>query len=238
MQEDLWRDQAPQWISMQATPRPRTPPSPRPRTPPSPRPRTPPSPCPPNPPTPRPPTPPSSSPPLDPPSDFDQEVPGNSSGRNPPAADGYPPTIHRKIQTSIDFIQMVEESTLESQFEPEELADLLDPREHKSTPSDNPALKLSLRNFISLMGSSQAAYEAVRQNVCDSYPDIALLLYYQAERRARELSGVITWEHHMCVKSCAGFTGPFFDLEHCPKCGEPWYKEKDLEDSDGEQKVP
>lgn len=197
----------------------------------------------PSPPTSRPPTPlplfppsdPSSS---DPPSDFDQSDTGSSSGRNTPVADDYPPTILPHIQTALDFIRMIKESTLASQFGPEELADFLDPREHESTPSDDPALKLSLLNFISLMGSSQAVYEATRQNIRDTYPDIEILSYYQAERRARNLSGVITWEHHMCVKSCVGFTGPFANLENCPDCGEPRYKQKDLEESDGERKVP
>ena len=55
---------------------------------------------------------------------------------------------------------------------------------------------------------------------------------------ARNLSGVITWEHHMCVNTCVGFTSPFANLNQCPKCGEPQYKEKDLEESDGERKVP
>lgn len=42
----------------------------------------------------------------------------------------YPPTIILKIQTTLDFIRMVKTSTLASQFEPEELADLLNPWEH------------------------------------------------------------------------------------------------------------
>ena len=186
---------------------------------------------------PRPPTPPT-SPALDPPLDFDQHSSEHGSGRNSPVVDDYPPTTHSKIQISLDFIRMIKESTLASQFEPEELSDLLNPREHESTPSDDPILKLSLLNFISFMGSPQSVYEAARQNLHNTYPDIETLSYYQVERRARNLSGVITWEHHMCVDSCTGFTGPFANLEHCPKCGEPRYKEKDLEESDGERKVP
>jgi len=133
---------------------------------------------------------------------------------------------------------MVKASTLASQFEPEELAELLNPREHESTPSDGPAFKLSLRNFILFMGASQAMYEGARQNIRVSFPDIETLSYYQAEQRTRIFSGVISWEHHMCIKTCVGFTGPLANLENCPKCGEPRYKEKDLEESDGERKVP
>ena len=133
---------------------------------------------------------------------------------------------------------MLKESTLASQFDPGELADFLNPEEHSSTPSEDPALRLSLLNFISLIGSSNKAYEAIRQNIQACFPDIEVLSHYQAERRARDLSGVITWEHHMCIKSCVGFTGPYSNLERCPKCGQARYKEKDLEESNGERKVP
>ena len=88
------------------------------------------------------------------------------------------------------------------------------------------------------MGSSQVTYEAVCQNVHECYPGVNILLHYQAEWRAQNLSGVITWEHHMCVKSCLGFTSPFANLERCPDCGEAHYKEKDLVESDGKRKVP
>ena len=173
------------------------------------------------PPSPRPPTPPSPPPPSDPLSGFDGTESERSVGRRTPPVEDYPPTIILKIQMTLDFIQMVKTSTLASQFEPEELADLLDPWEYESMPSDDPVLKLSLRNFILFMGASQAMYEGVQQNVRASFPDIEGLSYYQAECRARTLSGVITWEHHMCVKTCVGFTGPFANLENCPKCGEP-----------------
>ena len=133
---------------------------------------------------------------------------------------------------------MVKDATLASQFDPEELAELLDPQEHTSTPPDDPNLKLSLLNFISFMGCSQGTYEAARQNTQQCFPDIELLSYYQVERRAQNLSGIVTWEHHMCVDSCVGFTGPYANMENCPECGKARYKEKDLQESDGERKVP
>ncbi|KAF9646787.1 hypothetical protein BDM02DRAFT_3079779, partial [Thelephora ganbajun] len=55
------------------------------------------------------------------------------------------------------------------------------------------------------------------------------------KRRVQNLSGIVTWEHHMCVCGCVGFTGPLADLEYCPhpNCGEPCYDQKRLEESDG-----
>ena len=84
--------------------------------------------------------------------------------------------------TAIDFIDMVEGATLESQFDPNELADLHHPVGHASTPPDDPALKLSLLNFITFMGNSQNTYESARQNIQQCYLDIELLSYYQAKR--------------------------------------------------------
>lgn len=133
---------------------------------------------------------------------------------------------------------MVKAATLASQFSPDELADFLDPQEHESTPPDDPALKLSLLNFISYLGCPQEAYEAGRENIRLCYPDIEILSHYRVSRMARTLSGVVTWEDHMCVNSCLGFTGPFAELEQCPECGESRYREKELEDSGGETKIP
>ena len=132
---------------------------------------------------------------------------------------------------------MVREATLASQFDPDELTELLHPQENPSVPPEDSNLKLSLLNLISFMGCSQSTYEAARQNTQQCYPDIELLSHYQAERRARLLSGVLTWEHHMCVRSCVAFTGPYEDLQSCPTCGSPRYKEKESE-FDDESKIP
>ena len=91
---------------------------------------------------------------------------------------------------------------------------------------------------VSCMDASQRTYEEVSWNAWELVPRLELLLFYQVERRARDLSGIVTWEHHMCIKSCVGFTSPFAALECCPECGEPRYNQQELEESDGERKVP
>ena len=65
-----------------------------------------------------------------------------------------------------------------------------------------------------------------------------MLSYDQVKRRVWRLSGVVTWEHHMCVKGSIGFTGPFAELEACPTCGEHRYDQLKLEATDGIVKVP
>lgn len=139
---------------------------------------------------------------------------------------------------SIDFIRMVKDATLESQFTAEELATLCDPQGHSSTPEDDRYLKHSIQNFIDLLGCAQDKYTAVRENLRELDPTIPMLSYDQVKWRVWNLSGLTTWEHHMCIDGCVGFTGPFADLEHCPDCGKPCFDPKKLEESNGILKVP
>jgi len=191
--------------------------------------------------TPRPPSPPTPPPPSPVPPGFDDDSP-NSSGRNTPSNDDdnndYPPCRLPAMNLSVDFIRMVREATLGSQFSVKELAVLRDPQEHESSLIDDPYLKHSIQNFIDLLGCAQDKYSAVRRNLRELDPNIPMLSYDQVKRRVRNLSGIVTWEHHMCVKGCVGFTGPLADLEHCPDCGQPRYDQKKLEESDGLLKVP
>ena len=181
-------------------------------------------------------------PPLSPvPPGFDDS--SSSSGRNTPLNDeddDYPPCQLLDMQTSINFIRMVRDATLESQFTAEELATLCDPQGHDSTPEDDRYLKFSIQNFIDLLGCAQDKYTAVRENLRELDPGIPTLSYDQVKRRVRNLSGLITWEHHMCVDGCIGFTGPFADLEYCPSpgCGKPRFDQKKLAESGGLNKVP
>jgi len=74
----------------------------------------------------------------------DHEPPQGGSGRHMPLEDEYPPATLPKIRTSLEFIRMVKEATLATQFSPEDLAEFLNPREHASVPSDDPVLRFSL----------------------------------------------------------------------------------------------
>jgi hypothetical protein len=142
------------------------------------------------------------------------------------------------MATFVKFSRMVRAATLESQFTVDELAVLRNPQEHESSPEDDPSLMFAIRNFIDLLGCPQDAYSRVRQNVLEMFPNTSILSYDQVKRRVRKLSGVITWEHHMCVGGCVGFTGPFSDLESCPTCGEPRYDQAKLEATEGIVKEP
>ncbi|KAF9786383.1 hypothetical protein BJ322DRAFT_1108239 [Thelephora terrestris] len=81
------------------------------------------------------------------------------SGQDSEPEEEFPPARIPKIRTALRFIEVVRTATLASQFDPEELEELLEPQEHESIPPDDPILKLSLLNYVSLLTSSQEAYE-------------------------------------------------------------------------------
>ena len=115
-----------------------------------------------------------------PPPDFGREDSPSNSGQTPPL-DDYPLPHRPELITSVEFIRMVKDATLESQFSPEELAALRDPQENDSTPEDDPYLKFSIRNFIDLLGCARDKYSAVRENYLELHPDAPVLSYDQVK---------------------------------------------------------
>ena len=144
------------------------------------------------------------------------------------------------MKTNVQFVRMVEEAILESQFSPAELRAFRNPQELRSSPSDDPDLRLSIAFFISTLDhpQSQHSYAAAREAILQRIPESKMLSYDQVKRRATNLSGVITWKDDMCVDSCAAFTGPFAQLEECPRCYKPRYNQEELRKSNGKKKVP
>ena len=138
----------------------------------------------------------------------------NSDEESPPLPDNLPPVTDEPIVLpdiiqSLEFIQMLEDATLESQLSSEDLDTLRNPQAHSSTPSDDPDLLLSISCFIDLLNSSQEAYEKICDNIRKQDPTIEMLSYDRVRRTVQKLSGIIALEDHMCFKSCTAFTGPF-----------------------------
>ena len=144
------------------------------------------------------------------------------------------------MKTTLQFIQILKDATLDTQFSPKELEAFRNPQAISSSPSDDPDLLLSISNYVANLNASQDIYIKNRLNTQRRDPNIKMLSYDQVQRRVSKLSGVVTWQHDMCVDSCVGFTGPYADLEHCPhpRCGKPRYDPHKLEKSGGKIKVP
>ena len=174
------------------------------------------------------------------PSGDDGRNPRGDDGGNPPSSDEEedPCVVRADMKRNLEFIQMIEDAILESQFGPGELEVFRNPQEIMFSPSDNPDLLLSISNFVANINGSQDIYTKNHLNFQRRSPEVKILSYDQVKRRVSNLSGVLTWQHYMCVDSCAGFTGPYKNLEECPKCHKPRYDPHKLEKSGGKTKVP
>jgi hypothetical protein len=180
----------------------------------------------------------------DPPPESDEEDPPSSDSdeENPPSDDEEdqddPRVAREDLKRNLRFISMLENATLAAQFNLDELEALRHPQENSFSPSDDPDLLLSIAEFIAHANSSQKTYAASVLNHRRRTPEVKMLSYDQVKRRVSRLSGVVTWQHDMCVDSCVGFTGPFTHLEACPRCHKPRYDPDKLAKSGGKKKVP
>ena len=102
-------------------------------------------------------SPPLFDPPGSPPSPPSPDSNQSNAGQSSPVGEAFPMAHYPKIRTALCFIDGVRSADLASQFDPEELQELLDPQEHATTPLDDPSLRLSLLNYISLIGSSRVS---------------------------------------------------------------------------------
>ena len=143
------------------------------------------------------------------------------------------------MKTNLQFVQMVKQVTLASQFSPAKLYLLQNPGQIQFCPSDDPDLHLSIAFYISSLDhcQSQRAYAASRENIKARYPESEMLSYDQVKQRVSDLSGVVTLKHNMCIDSCAAFTRPFMHLEECPRCQKPQYNEE-IAKSNSKKKIP
>ena len=146
--------------------------------------------------------PPSDSDEGDPPSDSDDDplpsdsdddpLPSNSNGRNSPSGDdgGDPPSsdeeedpcvVRADMRRNLEFIQMIEDAILESQFGPGELEAFRNPQELMFSPSDDPDLLLSILNFVANINGSQDIYTKNRLNFQRRSPEVKILSYDQVK---------------------------------------------------------
>lgn len=102
---------------------------------------------------------------------------------------------------------------------------------------DNPDIRLSIELFLSISNASQDTYTSARAAILRRHPNDPILSFDQAKRKVSELSGVVSIVHDMCPSSCVAYTGPYKNLETCPKCGEPRFDPIKLAASEGQIKT-
>ena len=173
-----------------------------------------------------------------PPPDSEEPPPPNNDEPPPPnPVEDVRPITREDMKLSMEFVRMLEEAVLESQFRPDELETFLNPQPLSFSPSDDPDLLLSISNYVANLNASEDIYIKNRLNLQRWCPDIKILSYEQVKRTVSSLSGVLTWQDDMCIDSCAGFMGPYARLEECPRCHKPRYDPEILAKSGGMKKV-
>ena len=179
---------------------------------------------------------------LDPPGTGSEEEEGSPADPDPDPNPDDPHITLEKMLLDQKFVDMAAASTLRSQFTPAELVRLLDPQQGQSLPSDDKGVRISIEFYIASLdhAQSQRGYATHRSILQRNSPELNILSYAQVKKLVSDLSGIVTWKHDMCVRSCVGFTGPYADLEECPHpdCGEPRYDQAALKKSNGKNKVP
>ncbi len=142
------------------------------------------------------------------------------------------------LQIALQFIEGVKHAELEDcKLDPEVLDRLRNPIQAPLVVEDRDTL-FSMKLFSVTGRASQAVYNEVREAILERHPEDDILTYDQAKRAVRDNTGVVSILDDMCPGSCLAYTGPYRDLEECPKCGLGRYDPVILRQSKGKKKVP
>ena len=127
------------------------------------------------------------------------------------------------LQTTHRFLELLLVAVLEgSGMHDEDIKSIREPGPEHELLDPSPLVR-SIRHFVNNSLSSREHYETFRRIELLHNPDNPLLSFDQVKRRVRWLSGVVPLEHDMCTNSCVAYTGPYSELEACPRCAEPRY---------------
>ena len=115
------------------------------------------------------------------------------------------------------FIDTLRTASLENLgMQPKDINNLWDPGPVLDL-EDPLSLLRCLRHFINNASASQAYYDATHQIELLNNPGDIFLSYDQVKHHLCWLSGVMPLEHNMCIKSCLAYTGPYSELNICPR---------------------
>ena len=145
------------------------------------------------------------------------------------------------LKIAQDFIEGLRNASLDNDgLDPEVLENLRNPIREQLDLSDKPGLRASIELFIDTTTASEQVYNNVCKTfsrymktvVCDSQDGASdsdhddnnkLLSHYRVKQQIAKLTGVHSLMRDMCPNTCIAYTGPFSNLETCPKCSQPRY---------------
>ena len=162
-----------------------------------------------------------------------------------------------ELKIAQDFIEGVRNASLDNDgLDPEVLKNLRHPIQEQLDLSDKPGLRASIELFIDTTTASEQVYS----NVCKTFArymqavvrgpqdgagdsdsddddDHKLLSHYCVKQKIAKLTGVHSLMRDMCPNTCIAYTGPFSDLETCPKCSQPRYDPASISDTGRHPKI-
>ncbi|KAI0325002.1 hypothetical protein GY45DRAFT_1438715 [Cubamyces sp. BRFM 1775] len=122
------------------------------------------------------------------------------------------------MKNTLEFIRLLQTATLEDSNLPQEVIDRIRNPPNEPLMIDDADLLLSIELYLAVSNASQETYNAVRDAIHRRVPDIRIATLYKVKKAVEEISGVVGQKNDMCPNSCLGYTGPYTDLEVCPKC--------------------
>jgi hypothetical protein len=149
----------------------------------------------------------------------------------------YIPAVD-ELKYSLDFIKALELATLDNgDLSEEALFRLRNPPQHELT-LDNPDEKYSIKQFLTSMNSSQTTYQSFHENHNEHFPEHPMLSWDRLKTKLSEWTGIEAIKNDMCANSCIAYTGPFSDLEVCPKCSLGRREAAQCQTANGTLKIP
>lgn len=159
----------------------------------------------------------------------------NSAERQPAPEDM---ALHvEDLCQSQEFINGIKNATLESScLDPDCIKWLKEPQQ--SVEELDPNLHHSIDMFLANITSSKSTYALNREAHLRHYPNNDILSLESVKKKVAELTGVVLILEHMCPNTCIAYTGPFSELDNCPKCQQPCYDVVKLAATGGKVKLP
>jgi hypothetical protein len=135
----------------------------------------------------------------------------------------------------MEFVHLLREATHENSGLPESVIEQLYAPLEEAFTLDDPNHLQSVRLFLASSSREDYIQSCYAVTARDGHQ---LLSWDQVHRKLASWTGVHLVRHDMCIKACIGFTGPYEELDHCPKCGQSRYDEIKLAASHGRIKQP
>ena len=159
----------------------------------------------------------------------------------PPAQYESDPTFHPAMLDDLNimlaFINLIHSATLENSDLDQEIVDRLRNPPEGLPEVESPDLLLAIRVYIAATKASEDTYAAVHEAISDHFPECKFISLDCLKRKIYDLTGITPLVNHMCDNLCIGYTGPFAELMHCPKCGEFRYDKIKYDASHGTTKI-